>query len=131
MNVDELRQKAKSAGIKSWHLKKPKSLEKELAELEEAPIDEGQQTEEDQEQIETPDEAIQEPEKELQIIVNKVDLQFFKAIGLKPDWLVGLASKYGFTKFQYMAKFKAFRCFIGEKNLDWIDINDNGGQIYG
>lgn len=145
MNVDELRQKAKAAGIKSWHLKKPESLKQELAELEETPIDEQKEpesepeqpiNEQDQpddetEQEETPDEAIEEPEEGLKIIVNTVDLKFFKSIGLKPEWLVELANKYGFNKFQYMAKFKAFRCFIDDKNVDWVDVNDlsllNGG----
>ena len=52
--------------------------------------------------------------------------------GFKFEWLDLLATQYGFNKFEYLHKFKAFRCYQKLKHLDWIDINDlsllNGGR---
>jgi|TARA_R110000796_G_scaffold3837_2_gene14753 hypothetical protein len=47
-------------------------------------------------------------------------------------WLQSLAERYGFDKFEYLHKFRAFRCYRQNKHLDWIDINNlsliNGGR---
>lgn len=111
MEIKDLRQRAKEAGIKSWHNKKPEKIVAELEALNVMPI------------IET---------SKLKVSVSEADVRFFKSIGFKEDWLLGLANQYGFTEFQYMAKFKAFRCYIEERNMDWIDVNDlsllNGGR---
>lgn len=42
----------------------------------------------------------------------------------KFEWLDKIAEQYNFDKFQYIHKFRAFRCYQGEKHLDWIDVND-------
>lgn len=50
----------------------------------------------------------------------------------KFEWLNSLAEQYGFDKFEYLHKFRAFRCYKEDKHLDWVDINDlsliNGGR---
>ena len=50
----------------------------------------------------------------------------------KFEWLDSLAEQYGFDKFEYLHKFRAFRCYKEDKHLDWVDINDlsliNGGR---
>ncbi len=132
MSVDEIRQQeirqqAKAAGIKSWHVKKIENLKKELAALE-------------------PDETV--PDKpdpqfgpsftglktkpSIHVVITEKDNQYFKTIGLKPEWLSSLANQYNFSRFQYIPKFKAFRCYIAGNHVDWIDVNDlsmlNGGQ---
>ena len=47
-----------------------------------------------------------------------------KKIGCDIDWLAGLNTEYGFDKFEYVHKFRAFRCYRGDKHVDWIDVND-------
>jgi hypothetical protein len=42
----------------------------------------------------------------------------------KFEWLDKLHEQYGFDKFQYLHKFRAFRCYKNEQHLDWIDVND-------
>ena len=42
----------------------------------------------------------------------------------KFEWLDKLHTDYGFDKFQYLHKFRAFRCYKEEQHLDWIDVND-------
>jgi hypothetical protein len=58
--------------------------------------------------------------------------EYLQEKGFKFEWLELLASQYGFDKFEYLHKFKAFRCYRQDKHLDWIDINDlsllNGGR---
>ncbi len=48
------------------------------------------------------------------------------------EWLDSLAEQYGFDKFEYLHKFRAFRCYKEDRHLDWVDINDlsliNGGR---
>lgn len=50
----------------------------------------------------------------------------------KFEWLDSLAEQYGFDKFEYLHKFRAFRCYKQDRHLDWVDINDlsliNGGR---
>ena len=58
--------------------------------------------------------------------------EYLQEKGFKFEWLDLLASQYGFDKFEYLHKFRAFRCYRQDKHLDWIDINDlsllNGGR---
>jgi len=53
-------------------------------------------------------------------------------LGFKFEWLHDLAKQYGFDKFEYLHKFRAFRCYREGKHVDWVDINDlsliNGGR---
>jgi hypothetical protein len=53
-------------------------------------------------------------------------------LGFKFEWLYDLAEQYGFEKFEYIHKFRAFRCYRAGKHVDWVDINDlsliNGGR---
>jgi hypothetical protein len=50
--------------------------------------------------------------------------EFLETKGFKFEWLDLLHERYQFDKFQYIHKFRAFRCYKGDKHLDWIDIND-------
>jgi len=47
-----------------------------------------------------------------------------KDIGFDMAWLGKLHDEYGFDRFEYLHKFRAFRCYKGEQHIDWIDIND-------
>lgn len=57
---------------------------------------------------------------------------YLEATGFKFEWLDKLFAEYGFTLFQYVHKFRAFRCYRDKVHVDWIDINDlsllNGGR---
>ena len=50
--------------------------------------------------------------------------EYLQEKGFKFEWLDLLASQYGFDKFEYLHKFRAFRCYRENKHLDWIDVND-------
>ena len=58
--------------------------------------------------------------------------EYLQEKSFKFEWLELLASQYGFDKFEYLHKFRAFRCYRENKHLDWIDVNDlsllNGGR---
>ena len=58
--------------------------------------------------------------------------EYLQEKSFKFEWLDLLASQYGFDKFEYLHKFRAFRCYRENKHLDWIDVNDlsllNGGR---
>jgi hypothetical protein len=58
--------------------------------------------------------------------------EYLQGKGFKFEWLDLLAAQYGFDKFEYLHKFRAFRCYREKKHLDWIDVNDlsllNGGR---
>ncbi|MCP3675271.1 MAG: hypothetical protein GY829_12470 [Gammaproteobacteria bacterium] len=119
---DEIRQQAKAAGIKSWHVKKIENLKKELACIEAI-----------ENELIMP--KVVKPKKKpkgLDIGIDEQSSKFFKTIGLKSEWLSSLANQYNFSRFQYIPKFKAFRCYIDGNHVDWIDVNDlsmlNGGQ---
>ena len=47
-------------------------------------------------------------------------------------WLDSLAKQYGFDKFEYLHKFRSWRCYKEDRHLDWISVNDlsliNGGK---
>ena len=45
-------------------------------------------------------------------------------IGFDLKWLDGLAEQYKFNQFQYLHKFRAFRCYKDGHHVDWIDVND-------
>ena len=73
------------------------------------------------------------PKKEaLSVEVVCDERQYLLSRDFKFEWLDLLAAQYGFDKFEYLHKFKAFRCYRQGKHLDWIDINDlsllNGGR---
>ncbi len=40
------------------------------------------------------------------------------------DWLGNLADEYQFEKFEYLHKFRSFRCYKDGHHVDWIDVND-------
>jgi hypothetical protein len=50
--------------------------------------------------------------------------EYLTALNFDFAWLESLHKDYGFDLFQYIHKFRAFRCYNNEKHVDWIDIND-------
>lgn len=120
--IKEFRAKAKEAGITSWHLKSLDNLQKELDKL-------GEKLKKDPPKLAKPPQNNNpnEPNQEatgINIALSKDELKFLDSIGVKTEWLASLANQYGFTKFRYMAKFKAFRCYRENRHVDWIDVND-------
>lgn len=57
---------------------------------------------------------------------------FLNEIGFNMDWLAKLGVQFNLDQFDYIDKFKAFRCYREGTQLDWIDVNDlsllNGGR---
>ena len=75
--------------------------------------------------------------KKIKVQIEKGDQAKLEKIGLKMDWLQTLGKQYGFVYFEYLAKFKAFRCYQNDKEGNqqhraWIDVNElsmiNGGR---
>jgi hypothetical protein len=54
---------------------------------------------------------------------NNSDLKYFDRIGFKEHWLAKYIEEDGIEEFQYIHKFRAFRCYINGMHVDWIDIN--------
>ena len=46
------------------------------------------------------------------------------SIGCQLSWLDKLNEQYGFERFEYIHKFRAFRCYLDGQDVDWIDVND-------
>lgn len=66
------------------------------------------------------------------VVQTEADQRYLQMVGFDAEWLQAIGSQYGFDKFQYLHKFRAFRCYRNEAHLDWIDINAlsilNGGR---
>jgi len=72
------------------------------------------------------DKVERKPKKGVQIVITEADKKFFDQIGFDIKWLYPIANQYDFDRFQYMKKFKAFRCYRGNSHIDWISVNDLG-----
>ncbi len=48
---------------------------------------------------------------------------YLESIGFDYDWLDLLAKEYKFDKFEYVHKFRAFRCYQKNVHVEWIDVN--------
>jgi len=107
MTDEEVRLKAKEYKIKSYHNKKIDKLLHEIA------VIDGKET------------AIVTPKKpSFDVSISKQHFQYIQNIGVNPEWLASLANRYGFTKLEYIDKFKSFRCYINGKCVDWCSLND-------
>tara|TARA_R110000822_G_scaffold19230_2_gene62886 strand:+ start:228 stop:542 length:315 start_codon:yes stop_codon:yes gene_type:complete len=49
---------------------------------------------------------------------------YLTALNFDFKWLESLSKEYDFSQFQYIHKFRAFRCYKNNQHVDWIDIND-------
>jgi hypothetical protein len=58
------------------------------------------------------------------LLIGDDDRRHLDAMGFDFAWLDGLSLQYGFDQFQYMHKFRAFRCYRDGKHLEWIDVNE-------
>ena len=56
-----------------------------------------------------------------EVVGDQVELD---SIGVELAWLDKLHEAYAFDKFEYINKFKAFRCYKDGAHLDWVDVND-------
>ena len=117
MTDEEVRAKAKELKIKSYHNKKIAKLVREIAILE------GKET------------GTIEPKPvkaSVDVSISEQHFKYIQNLGVKPEWLASLANRYGFTKLEYVDKFKSFRCYIGGRCVDWCSVNDlsalNQGQ---
>jgi len=119
MVIEELRQLAKSKWIKHWHIKSPETLKEELGISDDTCkycADEGCSVCEDNKPV----------KPKIDIPITEDDSKFFKSIGFQVEWLASLANQYAFTRFHYVHKFRAFRCYQEKKHVDWISVNDLG-----
>lgn len=62
------------------------------------------------------------PQPKYDVVCDERD--WLTSSNFKFEWLDKLHEQYGFDKFQYLHKFRAFRCYKEDKHLDWIDVND-------
>lgn len=99
MTLKQLRAKAKKLGIPSYWNKGEERLLREIHEL--------------------------EPPRKTQIPLdaNNSDLIYLESIGFKEHWLARYMEDYNIESFEYIHKFRAFRCYLNKRHVDWIDIN--------
>lgn len=119
MVLEDLRALAKDKWIKHWHIKSAETLTKELGITEDDCKycgGEGCGACEDR----------QTTKPKIEVSITKEDSEFFKEIGFEADWLASLANQYAFTRFHYVHKFRAFRCYRELKHVEWISVNDLG-----
>jgi len=56
--------------------------------------------------------------------VENANAEHFKRIGFDIAWLDKIGEQYQFERFQYLHKFRAFRCYRDGQHVDWLDVND-------
>lgn len=104
--LKNLRNQAKRLGIKSYWNKGEDRLLREIHEL--------------------------EPPKKtgIPMKINNSDLIYLNKVGFKEHWLAKYMEDDKIEHFEYIHKFRAFRCYIDGQHVDWIDVNrvalDNG-----
>lgn len=66
------------------------------------------------------------------VIIVKDDAGYLEKIGVDQEWLGNLALQYNFDRFEYVHKFRAFRCYKADQHVEWVDVNElsllNGGR---
>ena len=104
--LEKLRDQAKRLGIKSYWNKGEERLRREIHEL--------------------------DPPRKTKIPMraNNSDFIYLDQIGFKEHWLAKYMEEDNIEMFEYIHKFRAFRCYIEGEHVDWIDVNrvalDNG-----
>lgn len=120
--LEELREKAKALGIKQYFNMKEDTLLKKIEEAE-GPIEAKSQK---------PKKPPKETEEALNITVSEESKAYLDSIQFDFNWLGSVANQYDLDGFDYMHKFRAFRCYRGGKQVDWVSVNDlanlNGKQ---
>jgi len=135
MNIEELRVKGKELGIKQAMNMKEETLLKRIEVAERAPA---------LREVATKIPLMEKKEVKAEVdltdklkVVSGVELSeldkiFLKGLNFNSEWLASLANQYDFDKFQYLHKFRAFRCYRGNMHVEWISVNDlsllNGGR---
>lgn len=49
--------------------------------------------------------------------------QQLENIGFNFEWLRAIRKEYKFDSFEYVKKFRAFRCIQEDRHVEWIDVN--------
>lgn len=60
--------------------------------------------------------------KKVEVVCSEPD--YLKSIKFDMGWLQKVGTQYGIDKFEYIHKFRAFRCIKSDQHIDWIDVND-------
>lgn len=132
MDIEQLRIKGKELGIKqAMNMKEEtllKRIDKAMKDSELPRSDEHNNLLDAQlaEKFKERQSVIDSVSPTLKVEATKDDQKFFDQIGLKAEWLASIANQYDFNRFQYAPKFKAFRCYRGDDQIDWISVNDLG-----
>jgi len=71
---------------------------------------------------EEPKKRTRKPKPKYELVCEHQD--YLKGIGLDFAWLDNLNKQYEFDKFEYLHKFRAFRCYKEGRHVDWIDVNE-------
>lgn len=71
---------------------------------------------------EEPKKRTRKPKPKYELVCEHQD--YLKSIGFDFAWLDNLSKPYEFEKFEYLHKFRAFRCYKEGRHVDWIDVND-------
>ena len=64
----------------------------------------------------------QATKSKIEVVCTESD--YLKEIKFDMDWLQKIGTQYGINKFEYIHKFRAFRCYKSDQHVDWIDVND-------
>lgn len=104
--VAEIRKTAKSLGIKEWEKGKLQVVINKIEKVKEG--------------LPQPDNKAHS----FELSADELAIRKIMSIGFNVDWLEKLSVQYGFERYEYIEKFKAFRCYKHGEHVDWVDVND-------
>lgn len=64
------------------------------------------------------------PAPKLEVMIADDHKDEIVTLGFDMEWLEKIAKKHKITKFEYVNKLKAFRCYQKERHADWLSVND-------
>lgn len=130
MNIEDMSKEEKIAAALSLGYKQAKNMSEKTLDKKLCRALEVEQAERFSEENPEPD-APEEPEGPV-VNISDGGQAFLNEIGFKVGWLTKLGLQFNLDQFDYIDKFKAFRCYREGTQLDWIDVNDlsllNGGR---
>lgn len=116
--LEELIARGKSLGLKQARNMKKETLIAKIKEIEE------NEKEVEITEIKQPEAEDYSPSHKVEVVVSSEGAHFLKAVGFDFDWFAPLANQYNLDKFEYIHKFRAFRCYRDGSHIDWIDVNE-------
>lgn len=114
----ELIKKGKSLGLKQAANMKKENLIAKIKQIEENKKELEVNTAPD---VEADDYS---PSSKAEVIVSSSGAAFLRKIDFDFEWFASLANQYNLDKFEFVEKFRAFRCYRDGQHVDWIDVND-------